>query len=106
MDPEYSAGGIVSLVADAIETYVSPGEWPEWGQTVRIFDIVVRASAVPGVAYVNSVVGNATTYDGVVQASPGNQNTINEIDPGGGVTALEMIYFGSLPRSTVTVSVT
>lgn len=106
VDPEYSAGGIVSLVADAIETYVSPGEWPEWGQTVRIFDIVVRASAVPGVAYVNSVVGNATTYDGVVQASPGNQNTINEIDPGGGVTALEMIYFGSLPRSVVTVSVT
>lgn len=106
VDSEYSAGGIVALVADAIENYVSPGEWPEWGQTVRIFDIVVRASSIPGVAYVNSVTGNATTYDGIAQVSPGNQNTINEIDPGGGVTALEMIYFGSLPRSVVTVSVT
>jgi hypothetical protein len=106
VDPEYSAAGIVSLVASEIESYVSPANWPEWGQTVRIFDIVVRANSIPGVAYVNSVVGSNVTYDGVVQASPGNQNTITEINPGGGVTALEMIYYGSLPRATVTVSVT
>ena len=106
VDPEYSAAGIVSLVASEIESYVSPGNWPEWEQTVRIFDIVVRANSIPGVAYVNSVVGANVTYDGTVQASPGNQNTITEINPGGGVTALEMIYYGSLPRATVTVSVT
>ena len=105
VDPEYSAAGIVSLVASEIESYVSPANWPEWGQTVRIFDIVVRANSIPGVAYVNSVVGTNVTYDGIVQASPGNQNTITEINPGGGVTALEMIYYGSLPRATVTVSV-
>ena len=105
VDPEYSATSIVATVAEEIESYVSPGEWPEWQQTVRIFDIVVRASAIPGVAYVNSVTGQAVPYDGVAQANPGNENVITEINPGGGVTALDMIYLGSLPRSTVTVSV-
>jgi Baseplate J-like protein len=105
VDPEYSATSIVASVADEIESYISPGNWPEWETIVRVFDIVVRANAIPGVAYVNSVTASITPYNGVTQAAPGNDNAIIEINPGGGVTALEMVYLGSLPRSTVTVSV-
>lgn len=105
VDPEYSATSIVATVANEIESYISPGEWPNWAQTVRVFDVVVRSSSIPGVAYVNSVTGAAVPYDGIALAQPGNENTIVEVNPGGGVTALDMIYLGSLPRATVTVSV-
>ena len=105
VDPEYSATSIVATVADEIESYVSPANWAEWGSTIRVFDVVVRASNIPGVAYVNSVTAGIVTYDGVVQAQPGNQYALTATDPGGGVTAINMVYHGSLPRSTVGVTV-
>lgn len=105
VDPEYSAPSIVTTVGDEIESFISPANWPEWNSTVRVFDVVVRSNNIPGVAYVNSVVGSATAFVASYPPSPGNEFAVTEVNPGGGVTALELQYLGSLPRATVEVTV-
>ena len=106
IDSEYSAASVVATVAAEIESFVSPDNWPEWNSTVRLFDIVVRANGIDGVAYVNTVTASIPEYGDTPTAIAGNELGVQEVNPGSGVTALQMLYAGTLPRATVEVTVT
>jgi hypothetical protein len=105
VDSEYSASGVVASVAEELQYFVSPEAWPQWEKTIRVFDVVVKANSVDGVAYVNSVTPIIPEYGDIAQAMAGNEKAIQEINPGTGVTALQLLYKGSLPRATVEVTV-
>jgi hypothetical protein len=105
VDSEYSASSVVTTVAEEIESFVSPANWPNWAPSLRLFDIVVRANSVEGVAYVNSVTATVPEFGDYAYVSPGNELVILETTSGSTVTGLQMVYKGSLPRATVEVTV-
>lgn len=105
VDTEYSAASVVTTVAEEIESFVSPANWPNWTPSLRLFDIVVKANSVEGVAYVNSVTANIPVFDDYALVAPGNELTILETTSGSTVTGLQMVYKGTLPRATVEVTV-
>lgn len=105
IDNEYSAASVVASVADELESFISPDNWPEWHDTIRLFDVVVRANSVQGVSYVNTVTASIPEYNDTPTAIPGNELIVQEVNPGSGVTALQMLYAGTLPRATVEVTV-
>jgi hypothetical protein len=105
VDSEYSAASVVTNVAEELESFVSPANWPNWNPSVRLFDLVVRANSVEGVAYVNSVTATIPEFGDYTYVSPGNELVILETTSGSAVTGLQMVYKGSLPRATVEVTV-
>jgi hypothetical protein len=106
VDSEYSAASVVTNVAEELESFVSPANWPNWTPSIRLFDLVVKASSVEGVAYVNSVTTEIPEFGDYTYISPGNELAILETTSGSAVTGLQMVYRGSLPRATVEVTVT
>jgi len=106
VDSEYSAASVVTNVAEELESFISPANWPNWTPSIRLFDLVVKANSVEGVAYVNSVTTEIPEFGDYAYISPGNELTILETTSGSAVTGLQMVYRGSLPRATVEVTVT
>ena len=99
----YGSGDVATNLVNEIESYFSPENWPNWQTTLRIFDVVVKASAVDGVAYVYSVVGFISEFaDGV---APGNELLVTELTSGATTTGYEILYAGVLPRITAEVIV-
>lgn len=102
VDPSYVADDVVTEVANTIENAISPDNWENWDTLVRIFDIVVQASRVAGVAYVYAVSGSALTYP---NTSPGNSLLYVESLSGSQLLGYAPTYAGLLPRATVEVTV-
>lgn len=91
---------VAQALAEELESYISLAGWPEWNRTIRIFDIVVQASAVAGVAYVFSVTPTISTYEaGVVRAN--NQELLTAVNDGSTLTGFIINHLGVLPRATV-----
>lgn len=103
VDQEYGASSVATDTSTALEEYMSLANWPNWDQTVRIFDVVVRASRVPGVSYVFSVVSSVPEYnDG---AAPGNELLVSELNDGGNLVGYSILHIGVMPRASVEVVV-
>lgn len=66
----YESADVIDAVEDAIAAYLDPLTW-QWGDTIRLFEIVSLVDRVDGVDYVTSVLldGLALDYD---IASPAN----------------------------------
>ena len=95
---------VAQSLSEELESYVSLANWPDWNTTLRIFDIVVRASSVNGVAYVFSVVPTIPTYEsGVVRAN--NQQLFTVVNDGTNLIGYNINHLGVLPRATVQVIV-
>ncbi len=102
VDSSFVGADVASTVANALAEQISPDEWPNWDSTIRIFDLVVGASKVPGVSYVYSVDAVALTYP---NTSPGNSSLFNTVSSGGQTTGFAPVYAGLLPRVSATVTV-
>jgi hypothetical protein len=100
---EFGAGDVSASLIEALESYFSPANWPNWNTTVRVFDVVIKSSAVSGVAYVHSVTAELKTFDS--GARPGNELLAEELLVGGVTSAFEVLYAGILPRISVEVVV-
>jgi len=95
---------VAQALSEELESYISLANWPEWNTTLRIFDIVVRASSVAGVAYVFSVSPTIPTYEsGVVRAN--NQLLFTAVNDGTNLIGYTINHLGVLPRATVEVVV-
>ena len=95
---------VAQALSEELESYISLANWPEWNTTLRIFDIVVRASSVAGVAYVFSVTPTIPTYQsGVVRAN--NQLLFTAVNDGTNLIGYTINHLGVLPRATVEVVV-
>lgn len=95
---------VAQALAEELESYISLANWPDWGTTLRIFDIVVRASSVAGVAYVFSVTPTIPTYEsGVVRVN--NQLLFTAVNDGTNLTGYTLNHLGVMPRATVEVIV-
>jgi hypothetical protein len=110
VDPEYGAGQVALNAAEDLEQYVSPANWPNWDSVVRIFDLVVRASKVPGVSYVYSVASSVPQYTapqfaGDIRVRYNNEELVQELNDGGNLLGYAMLYAGILPRASVEVVV-
>ena len=79
-----------------------PG-WPNFEQTLRIFDVVVRANRVPGVSYVYSVV--SALLDSNDGAMAGNELLANTVTDGTTITGYDILYAGVIPVASVEVVV-
>jgi hypothetical protein len=95
---------VAQALGEELESYISLASWPDWNTSLRIFDIVVRASSVAGVAYVFSVTPTIPTYEsGVVRNN--NQLLFTSVNDGGNLTGYNINHLGVLPRATVEVIV-
>lgn len=103
INPEFGASSVATNVANAIESFISLPQWPNWNPTVRIFDIVVAASRVSGVDYVYSITTSIPEYPSA--EFPGNEFLATEINIGGNIIGYDIGYLGVLPRATVEVLV-
>ena len=103
VDQEYGASSVATETSTELEEFISMPNWPDWNQTVRIFDVVVRASRVTGVSYVYSVTSSVPNY--AAGASPGNELLVTQINDGGVVVGYNIDYIGVLPRALVEVVV-
>lgn len=103
VDQEYGASSVATETSTELEEFISMPNWPDWNQTVRIFDVVVRASRVTGVSYVYSVTSSVPNY--AAGASPGNELLLTQINDGGVVVGYNIDYIGVLPRASVEVVV-
>lgn len=103
VDEEFGASSVATDVSAALESYMSLPGWPNWDDTVRIFDIVVRANRVAGVSYVYSVVGDIQEYsDGAMY---GNENLVSALVDGSTTIGYSILHAGVMPRATVEVVV-
>lgn len=100
---EFGAGDVSTNLIDSLQSYFSPANWPSWNTTLRVFDVVIKASAVSGVAYVHSVTAQLKEFTD--DARPGNELLAEEILTGGATSAFEILYAGILPRISVEVVV-
>lgn len=102
--PEFNETTVAQAVSDALESYISLPNWPDWDTVVRIFDIVVRASRVDGVDYVFSVTPTIPSYTyGSVR--PGNQNLVSALNDGINLVGYTILHLGVMPRASVEVVV-
>ena len=98
----FVAADVVLAVAEEIESSISPDAWENWDKLVRIFDLVVQASRVPGVSYVYSVSGaSISTSD----TGPGNSLLFSEFVSGSQLIGYAPTFAGLLPRAQVAVTV-
>lgn len=101
---EANETSVAEAVALELESYISPPNWPNWETTIRIFDIVVRASRVPGVAYVFSVSPTIPSYTyGSVRSN--NQELLTTVNEGGNLVGYTIKHLGVLPRANIEVVV-
>lgn len=100
VSPGFSATTVGQAVKDAVESLVSPDEWPDFESTVRVYEVVAAASNVNGVNFVSSFEAEIPTYPVSLQ---GNQKLVEEITVGSQVTGYSALYAGLLPRATVEV---
>lgn len=98
----FVASDVVTAVAEEIESSISPDAWENWDKLVRIFDLVVQASRVPGVAYVYSVSGASIPTS---ETKPGNSLLFSEFLSGSQLIGYSPTFAGLLPRAQVVVTV-
>lgn len=96
----FSATTVSDAVKQTVEALVSPNEWPNFEQTVRIYEIVAAASGVNGVAFVSSVESDVPEYPDVAK---GNEFLVEQLTSGTQVTGYSALYAGLLPRVSVEV---
>lgn len=95
-------GGVAvgNAVKDAIETLVSPDNWPNFNDTVRVYEIVAAASNVSGVDYVSQIDSSIPNWP---DANWGNEKLVESVSVGAQTTGYRALYAGMLPRATVEV---
>lgn len=98
----FVAADVVLAVAEEIESSISPDAWENWDKLVRIFDLVVQASKIPGVSYVYSVSGASITPS---ETAPGNDLLFSEFLSGSQLIGYAPAFAGLLPRAQVQVTV-
>jgi len=103
VDQEYGATSVATQTSLELEEFVSLANWPNWNQTIRIFDIVVRANRVPGVSYVYSVTSSVPNFAG--GASPGNELLVSAINDSGVLVGYSINHIGVMPRASIEVVV-
>lgn len=101
-DASYLVADVIEALKTSIEDDISPDNWSEWDSVVRIFDVVVKASKVPGVAYVFQVTGAIPSYP---NTDPGNNLLFAESTSGSQLIGYAPTYAGLLPKATVEVTV-
>lgn len=97
----YVAAEVVTALALELENSISPDNWDNWDGLVRIFDLVVQSSRVPGVSYVYSVAGVALLSN---ETRPGNDLLFTETLSSGQLVGYAPTYAGLLPRAQITAS--
>jgi len=100
VSPGFNASSVGEKVKDEIETLVSPNEWPNFNDKVRVYEIVAAASNVNGVNFVSSIESEIPEYP---NANFGNQKLVQEDVVGTQITGYSSLYVGTLPRATVEV---
>lgn len=100
VSPGFNASSVGEKVKDEIETLVSPNEWPNFNDKVRVYEIVAAASNVNGVNFVSSIESEIPEYP---DANFGNQKLVQEDVVGTQITGYSSLYVGTLPRATVEV---
>ena len=100
---EFGASSVATEVSSALESFMSLPGWPNFEQTLRIFDVVVRANRVPGVSYVYSVV--SALLDSNDGAMAGNELLANTVTDGATITGYDILYAGVIPVASVEVVV-
>ena len=98
----FVAADVVLAVAEEIESSISPDAWENWDKLVRIFDLVVQASKIPGVSYVYSVSGASIPSS---ETAPGNDLLFSEFLSGSQLIGYAPAFAGLLPRAQVQVTV-
>lgn len=100
VSPGFNASSVGDSVKDEIESLVSPDNWPNFEQVVRVYEIVAAASNVNGVNYVSSIDTDIPEWP---DSKYGNENLVEELASGTQVTGYSALYVGMLPRATVEV---
>ena len=83
---------------------MSPENWPDWGTTIRYYDIVVETVKTLGVSSVTGITSSVPNYVLSIVA-PGNALLVSELTSGSETTGYEILYMGVLPRATVEIVV-
>jgi hypothetical protein len=104
VNSEYASGSVATNVGTALESYVSPENWPDWETTIRYYDLVVEAVKTLGVSGVTGIVSSVPSYV-LSTVAPGNALLVSELTSGSEITGYEILYMGVLPRATVEIVV-
>jgi hypothetical protein len=104
VNSEYASGSVATNVGTALESYVSPENWPNWETTIRYYDLVVEAVKTLGVSGVTGIVSSVPSYV-LSTVAPGNALLVSELTSGSETTGYEILYMGVLPRATVEIVV-
>ena len=104
VNSEYAAGSVATNAGIALESYVSPENWPDWGTTIRYYDIVVETVKTLGVSSVTGITSSVPNYV-LSTVAPGNALLVSELTSGSETTGYEILYMGVLPRATVEIVV-
>jgi hypothetical protein len=108
----FVGSSVVSAVQDYLDAYFSPEFYESWSQYVYRNELIVKASEVPGVKRVTSVVMYIPTYGtGDMTSTTGssylNNELMGETDPASPTNPqfVEFYYAGTMPKvkSAVTV---
>ena len=104
VDSEYASGSVATNVGTALESYVSPENWPDWGTTITYYDLVVEAVKTLGVSSVTGITSSVPSYV-LSTIAPGNALLVSALTTGSETTGYEILYMGVLPRATVEIVV-
>jgi hypothetical protein len=104
VNSEYASGSVATNAGIALESYVSPENWPDWGTTVRYNDVVVETVKTLGVSSVTGITSSVPNYV-LSTVAPGNALLVSELTSGSETTGYEILYMGVLPRATVEIVV-
>ena len=104
VNPEYASSSVATTAGTALESYISPANWPNWETTIRYYDIVVEAVKTPGVSGVTGITSSVPSYI-LSSIAPGNDLLVSELTTGSETTGYEILYMGVLPRATIEIVV-
>jgi hypothetical protein len=104
VNSEYASSSVATSTGTALESFVSPANWPNWGTTIRYYDLVVEAVKTLGVSSVTEISSSIPSYV-LSSIAPGNELLVSELTSGSETTGYEILYMGVLPRATVEIVV-
>jgi hypothetical protein len=104
VNSEYASGSVATSVGTALESYVSPENWPDWETTIRYYDLVVEAVKTLGVSSVTGITSSVPSYV-LSSVAPGNDLLVSELTSGSETVGYEILYMGVLPRASVEIVV-